>query len=152
MTMLPDGISLACLDVTQDAAAIHAADQCAFAESSGYAPTTLAAFCQEHLASPDLAPQLSPVVRRGEPVVGFALCRRGHDSLGLVNLLAVDQAERRRGLGTALLLTAFVAFARAGCSRVRLDVATDNSSALALYGRLGMTARHRVDVLEKPMT
>jgi ribosomal protein S18 acetylase RimI-like enzyme len=68
-----------------------------------------------------------------------------------VDLLAVDPAERGRGLGTTLLLSAFQAFARAGLLDAWLDVASDNPRGLRLYHRAGMSERLRVDVYEKPV-
>jgi ribosomal protein S18 acetylase RimI-like enzyme len=38
-----------------------------------------------------------------------------------------------------------------GAQEVRLDVASDNPRALALYRGAGMTERHEVQVFEKPV-
>jgi ribosomal protein S18 acetylase RimI-like enzyme len=84
--------------------------------------------------------------------VGFLLSRRWvHEGVGFVDLLGVAPEERRRGLGAALLSTAFAAYAAEGLREAQLGVASDNPRALALYERVGMTARHRIDVLEKPI-
>jgi ribosomal protein S18 acetylase RimI-like enzyme len=55
--------------------------------------------------------------------------------------IAVDQAERGRGLGRLLLTGAMSAAASAGCARMTLLVAASNRAALALYERAGF--RHR---------
>ncbi len=146
----PDGITLHELDVIRDAEALHAADRAAFAENPDYEPESLEAFREEHLGSRELDPGLSRVARRGPAVAGFTLCRRAEPSTGYIDLLAVEERERRRGLGTVLLLTAFASFARAGLHDAQLEVASDNPRALRLYERAGMTARDGLDVFEKP--
>jgi ribosomal protein S18 acetylase RimI-like enzyme len=90
------------------------------------------------------------VARRGSTIAGFTICRRSGPDTGYVDLLAVDERERARGLGTLLLLRAFAAFARAGLREAQLETASDNPRALRLYERAGMSVRHRVDVFEKP--
>ena len=46
---------------------------------------------------------------------------------------------RRRGIGRALMLTAFQAFAKRGAAHVDLKVRDGNANALRLYRDLGMT-------------
>jgi mycothiol synthase len=146
----PAGISLAPLDVFRDAEPLHQSDGRAFADNPDYEPTTLASFYDEHLASPNLDPELSRVARRGSRIVGFVVSRRQPDGEGYVDLLAVDPAVRGRGLGTTLLLASFEAFARAGLSGAHLEVASDNPVALRLYTRAGMTSQGESAVFEKP--
>ena len=50
-----------------------------------------------------------------------------------------------------MLWSAFAAFAEAGLSEVRLGVASYNPRALHVYQRMGMTARFRFDVYERPV-
>lgn len=52
-------------------------------------------------------------------------------------ILAVHPAERRRGVGQALLAEARDRWVRAGVTRALLEVRTDNAPALALYARAG---------------
>jgi mycothiol synthase len=146
----PDGITLRPVDVDADAAALHAVDDAAFSTNSDYTATSLAAFRGEHLDGPEFEPGWSRVAWRAQRVVGFVTCRRKDGDAGYVDILAVDAAERRRGLGSALLLAAFGVFAAAGLSEAWLDVASDNPGALRLYERAGMTVRHRFTVFEKP--
>ncbi len=146
----PGGISLHELDVARDAEALHAADRAAFADNPDYEPESLEAFRHEHLENRELDPGLSRVARRGASVAGFTLCRRADPRTGYIDLLAVEEGERGRGLGTVLLLTAFASFAHAGLHDARLEVASDNPGALRLYERVGMTPRDRLDVFEKP--
>jgi mycothiol synthase len=146
---VPYGISLAPLHVNRDAEALHQADESAFGGTADYEPMPLASFYDEHLASPNLDPELSRVARRGNKIVGFVVSRRQPPGQGYVDLLAVDRAERLLGLGTALLLAAFKAIAQAGLREAWLEVASDNRAALRLYSRAGMTSRGESAVLEK---
>ena len=147
----PDGVTLEPPDLESDARALHVADTVSFAGNADYEPSSFESFEEEHLRCPDLAPELSRVARRGRAIAGFTLCRRQPAGVGYIDLLAVDPSERGRGLGTALLLTAFADFGRSGLREARLDVASDNDRGLRLYGRSGMTERLRVDVYEKPV-
>ncbi len=147
----PSGIALAPLDVDRDAEALHEADDRAFGGNADYEPMPLASFYDEHLASPNLDPELSRVARRGHKIVGFVVCRRQPRGKGYVDLLAVDRAERSIGLGRALLLSAFEAIARAALSEAWLEVASDNPVALRLYARAGMTSLTESAVFEKPL-
>ena len=52
--------------------------------------------------------------------------------------LAVHPRARRRGVGRALMLMAFHAFAKRGATHVDLKVREENASALRLYRDLGM--------------
>ena len=52
--------------------------------------------------------------------------------------IAVLPDWRRRGLGEALLLSAFHLFHERGCTQVDLKVMDGNTSAIRLYRRLGM--------------
>jgi mycothiol synthase len=147
---IPGGVRLHQLDVTADGRAIHAADAAAFGDNADYREMSFESFSGEHLSGPGLEPAFSRVARRGDAVAGFTVCRRHPDDVGYVDLLAVVPGERGRGLGTALLLTAFADFAAAGLREARLDVASDNPRGLRLYERGGMTERVHVDVHEKP--
>jgi mycothiol synthase len=146
----PAGIELQPPDVTRDAEALHAADAAAFSNNPDYEPESLGTFQAKHLASPPLEPSLSRVAWRDDTVAGFILCRRAGREVGHVNLLAVVEPERRRGLGTGLLLGAFAAFSAAGLREAHLDVASDNLRARRVYDRAGMVPRHRLIVFEKP--
>jgi mycothiol synthase len=146
---VPGGVSLHPLDVSTDAPALHAADEAAFADNADYEPMSLSAFSEEHLRASGLDPALSRVMRRGDAVAGFALVQRRGEDIGYIDVLAVDRAQRRRGLGIALLLTVFAACAAEGLNEVQLGVASDNPRARRLYVRAGMSERHRIDVFEK---
>lgn len=85
----------------------------------------------------------------GEALAGFALAfagRPGDPGLGHVSSLGVRTGWRRRGLGEALLRTAFAGLHRAGLRRIELGVVADNTTgAVRLYERVGMRATQRWD-------
>jgi mycothiol synthase len=147
----PSGVTLHLLDVAADAEAIHAADGAAFADSPDYEPESFSAFYDEHLATPQLDPALSRVARHAGVIAGFTLCQHLPSGIGYIDLLAVEKSQRGRGLGTALLLTAFAAFAQAGLHEARLEVASDNPRAFRIYERAGMAPVARYGVFEKPV-
>lgn len=60
-----------------------------------------------------------------------------------VHRIAVDPAERRRGLGRRLLGALLDEADRRGCRRMLLEVAADNSEARALYAATGFGELHR---------
>jgi len=62
--------------------------------------------------------------------------RRGSRVARLYSI-AVDPAERRRGLGRLLLEAAEAAAVAAGASELRLEVRTDNRAAIAAYEAAG---------------
>lgn len=66
--------------------------------------------------------------------VGLAQCWTS----GFVKDLVVAETWRGRGLGRALLVTAFHAFASRGLTHVDLKVETGNATARRLYQSLGM--------------
>ncbi len=65
-------------------------------------------------------------------IAGFLLARRfAEDAVGYVDIFAVDPRHQRRGVGTALLASAFAAFAAAGLREAQLGVASDNPRGTA---------------------
>lgn len=86
-------------------------------------------------------PALCFVAADAQGLVGVAQCWTS----AFVKDLAVAERARRKGLGRALMLTAFRAFAERGAWAVSLKVKEENAGALALYKDLGMeiVARER---------
>lgn len=83
---------------------------------------------------------------------GFVLAfpeRTGEPELGWVATLGVRPTWRRRGLGEALLRTAFAGLYDRGLRRVGLGVDADNvTGAVRLYERVGMRVVRRFDSRE----
>lgn len=137
----------------EDAQAVHALDDRAFAGAPDYAPHSLTAFREEHLESHNSAPDLSLTAWIDGQVVGFLLTRiRANGTVGYIEILAVDPEHQGEGIGRALLLHAFARFAAAGLQEAQLGVSSDNPRARDLYESAGMTPLHRHDVYERPIT
>ncbi len=146
----PAGFGLRSIDPAHDVTALHALDAASFAAAPDYTPESLAEFTEEHFGSHDFDAGLSRVVTDGEEIVGFLIAgRRPDEGVGWVHILAVAPERQNRGLGTAMLQSAFAAFAEAGLREVRLGVASYNRGALHVYERAGMTERFRFDVYER---
>jgi GNAT superfamily N-acetyltransferase len=59
-----------------------------------------------------------------------------------VTAVEVSPGSRRRGLGTHIMRELVAWAGRAGARHAYLQVAADNATALALYGRMGFTPHH----------
>jgi len=57
--------------------------------------------------------------------------------LGVVQYLYIEQDQKRRGIGRALMHVAFAKLADANCNAAQLAVADGNDAALAFYQSLG---------------
>ena len=72
----------------------------------------------------------------GGRIVGTVMA--GYDGhRGWINYLAVDEEQRRRGIGRALMAAAEEELVALGCPKVNLQIRTGNAEALAFYERLG---------------
>jgi ribosomal protein S18 acetylase RimI-like enzyme len=65
---------------------------------------------------------------------------------GWVYSVAVRPAERRKGVGTALLGRLEEAFVARGCLKVNLQVRESNAGVAAFYERLGYTVEERISM------
>ncbi len=61
--------------------------------------------------------------------------------MGSVEVLAVEEQYRRRGIATLLLNRLFVAFRERGIDTVTLSVPADEAGAKELYDKLGFETR-----------
>ena len=129
-----------------DPRAVHALDEFSFAANADFQAETLEEFTDEHLRPREFAPELSLVVHDADTMVGFLLARRwSEQAVGFIDLLGVHPQWRGRGVGSALLRTAFARFAADGLREAQLGVASDNPGALQIYERAGMRPRFVVD-------
>jgi ribosomal protein S18 acetylase RimI-like enzyme len=97
-------------------------------------------------------PALWFVASDGDEPVGVALCSVD-EGRGYVETLGVRPAWQGRGIGGALLRSAFAAFAERGLLDVDLGVDSENpTGAVGLYERAGMRATRRYDVFERRLT
>lgn len=116
-----------------DAKAAHAVLSAGFWEGGGGAPM-FKQWWSQLSKDPEFDPALFFLAVDREGVVGLAQCWTST----FVKDLAVHPRARRRGIGRALMLTAFQAFAVRGASHVELKVREENLNAQRLYHDLGM--------------
>ncbi len=136
--------------VPADEERVYTAHREAFTGHWGFTPATRAQWRAWNLgASSD--PSLWRVAWARDEVAGLCINRpeRG-DDVGWVDVLAVRQPWRRRGLGRALLLDAFHTFRGLGRRRVGLGVDAENTTgAVRLYESAGMSVVNRSDTWER---
>lgn len=72
----------------------------------------------------------------GDRIPGFVLARIAGDEAEILTI-AVDESQRRRGLGRRLIEAAAAASIAGGANVLFLEVAEDNPAATALYESLG---------------
>ncbi len=134
----PDGVVVRDHVRPDDDRPVHALVQAAFAEIGGQHERTFAQWSASLLEHERCDPSLTLVAVRDGHVVGAALSQATSD-FGVVRSLAVAPAERRRGLGLALLHECTRGTGRAGCRATVLGVdAANPTGALALDDRAGM--------------
>ncbi|MFL5582951.1 MAG: GNAT family N-acetyltransferase [Gemmatimonadaceae bacterium] len=145
---VPDGIALRAYR-DADAETLRAALNEAFAEDPFWTGVTPSNFREFYLRARGFDPSLWLLAWAGADLAGFVLAypeRAGDATLGWVGTLGVRPGWRRRGLGEALLLSAFAALRGRGLSRIGLGVDAENvTGALRLYERAGMRAVRRAD-------
>jgi mycothiol synthase len=146
---LPDGIAVRPFEPGRDDRAVFDVDDAAFAGSPDFIPQPFDAWRVEHVEADAVRPQASPLAWAGNELAGFALNQMRAPGLGYVEILAVADAWRGRGLGRALLLRSFADFAAIGARAVGLGVAGHNDRARGLYESVGMRPRYVVLRYEK---
>lgn len=147
----PKGFAIRPLDAAADAHTVYVVSDAAFSRNADFLPESEEHFNDEHLAAHNLRPELSVVAEREGQIAGFALVRDHGDKVAYVDLLAVHPDSAGKGLGSALLRTAYAGASQAGFRSGRLGVASDNPNAIRLYARAGMTQRWRVDSYTRPL-
>lgn len=122
----------------KEAKAAHSVLEAGFWEGGGGAP----AFRQWWNAlrkDDEFDPTLMFLAIDREGVAGMVQCWRS----AFIKDIAVHPRARRQGIGRALMLTAFHAFAKRGAPHVDLKVRAENENAQRLYRDLGMTVVSR---------
>jgi ribosomal protein S18 acetylase RimI-like enzyme len=83
---------------------------------------------------------------KDEKMVGACLCYEYYGTqMRWVRQMGVLESERRTGLGSALLRTAFVEFYKRGFKKVGLGVEASNLQAVSFYENVGMKQIRRFD-------
>ncbi len=139
-----------------DEAAVYACLAEAFADHWGGDFGSREGWAHRHIhAAESYDAGLWRIAWEGGEVVGalVAELRSQEDPrLGHVELLGVRRAARGRGIGEALLRSAFVAFAERGQDGANLHVDSESvTGATRLYERVGMTAEPRFSTWQKPL-
>jgi mycothiol synthase len=139
--VVPDGFELRTYE-DRDAEAVRTTVNEAFVEDPFSQEATEEVFREFFLGGRGFDPALWVLAWDGDELAGSALSYPVHGSdteLGWVANLAVRPPWRRRGLGEALLLSAFARLYDRGLRRVGLGVDSQNvTGALRLYERVGM--------------
>jgi [ribosomal protein S18]-alanine N-acetyltransferase len=102
---------------------------------AGLTPSWTTARVRWHVQDPD---SVVLTARGPGAVAGFAIMRFGEERAHL-NLLAIAPAQRRRGLGRALLSWLEASALTAGTFHISLELREGNDAALAFYRALGYT-------------
>lgn len=146
----PEGVSIRVARDPEDDRAIYAVLEESFRGHFGLESTTFERFLSEFKDDRYDASLVAIAERDGEPV-GVA-ASWDIDGLGWVGDLGVLPQVRGRGIGVALLRTAFSLLAERGLTRGRLNVDSGNETgATRLYERVGMTVHRAFDVYEMPL-
>jgi mycothiol synthase len=149
----PQGIEIRTLRRGVDEHAVWLASEEAFEDHWNFAPTPYEEFLYFLVDdAPYFDADLWFLAWDGADLAGVAICRTRADGTGRVSSLSVRRAWRRRGVGLALLDTAFRAFQQRGQPSVSLSV--DGSSltdAWRLYERAGMQTTYEATVFEKEL-
>jgi ribosomal protein S18 acetylase RimI-like enzyme len=123
-----------------DAAAVEALWGAAFPDPRPWA--TPPCYLERKRARGD---DLLLVATHGGTVAGVVAA--GYDGVrGWIYHLAVAPAQRRRGVGRALMAAAEGRLAALGCPKVNLQVMPANGGAVAFYERLGYRVEPRVSL------
>jgi len=148
---LPAGVEVRPFVLGRDEAAVHAADEDAFADHFLHDPSTLREWMIQSVELSGLDPSLWLVAWDGDQVAGESLTLV-FEAEAYVDSLSVGRRWRGRGLGLALLTRAFGLAHERGLRKVRLGVDAQNpTGALALYLKAGMRVERREKVWAKDL-
>ena len=136
----------------EDLPVVHEVQQESFASHFDFVRASYDTWRKTFVESASYRPELWWIAEDEGRPVGILIGQR-HDENGWVKTVGVLDSARGKGVGTALLLTAFNAYRAAGMPRVGLGVDSDNTTgAMGLYERIGMRAEQRYDCYELVVT
>ncbi|MDH4176556.1 MAG: GNAT family N-acetyltransferase [Thermoleophilia bacterium] len=149
----PDGVAIEPYAHERDARAVHAAIQEAFTDHWEHRHVPWEDWERERLGRSGFDPTLWLVARSRDEVAGAALVSwKTSGDWGFVDTIGVRRPWRGRGVGEALLRSAFRELWLRGERRVALGVdAQSPTGATRLYERVGMTVLWRAVVWEKEL-
>jgi mycothiol synthase len=143
----PDGVAVRSY-TADDGERVHALLDEAY---SGWDPTYVARSHESWLAfmtgHEEFDAELFFLVERGTELVACALHWKESNRRGWVKDIVVRESERGHGLGKAMLLHAFRAYAARGVEKVGLKVdSTNPTGALRLYDQMGFVIDQRLTI------
>lgn len=145
----PAGIAITSLRPQDDLCDVHAVIEEAFAEHWCDRSESFEHWVRDRTRVPEYDPALWRLAWEDRRLVG-ALAASVLGDQGWVTLLGVRAQARRRGVGAALLRSAFAAIAARGIRSAALTVdAANPTGATALYERVGMRVTGRFDLWER---
>lgn len=149
---VPDGVTIRLYRAGEEERAVHAVVMDAFSDGWDFTGQPFEEFLHWATAL-NSDPTLWWVAEDGDALVAACVCRptaHGDETRGWVDTLGVRKPWRGRGLGRALLLTAFREFHRRGQTGAALSVDTENvTGAVRLYESVGMQPARRHDTYER---
>jgi ribosomal protein S18 acetylase RimI-like enzyme len=149
--LVPDGIAVRPLRPGEERA-VYEVHHEAFRDTWEEISSSYEEWAHWNLQPPRFVPELWFLACAGEEICGIALSHPHPTApdLGWLGILGVRREWRGRGIGRALLLRVFAAFAERGFERVALGVDSDSpTGAHALYEAVGMRVTRRYEILEK---
>lgn len=146
----PDRLSIRpCVPGDDERAVFEALDE-ALKDHWEYLPTTFEEW-EQRIKRYGFDPGLWLVAVEVDEVAGAAVCQ-DRSGVGWVSVLGVRRPWRRRGLGLALLRSAFAEFYRRGTRKVALAVDSQSlTGATRLYERAGMHLERLYSVYRKEL-
>lgn len=148
----PSGITITSLRPEDDVRGVYDVIEAAFDEHWCERTESYEHWVQDRTRGADFDPGLWRLAWDRHRLVG-ALAASVLDDQGWVDLLGVRKEARRRGIGAALLRSAFAAVASRGAgSAVLLVDAANPTGATALYERVGMQVAGRFDLWERRLS
>ncbi len=140
--VVPEDVVIRLFEPGRDERALYAAFAEAFADHWGHAFPSFEQWCHFELESSAFDPSLWFLAVVGDEVIGGICCRGStarDKGTAQVQDLGVRGPWRRRGIGLALVLTAFAELRRRAIPRAELSVDAESpTGANRLYERAGM--------------
>jgi mycothiol synthase len=134
----PYRLELRTCQTEEDARTAHAVFEESFTEHWGHVAESFEEWSAGVMSRGDYDPSLWWIAFEGDEPAGV-LISQITDDLGWVAILGVLKPWRGRGLGAAMLRTAFLEFRNRGLKQAGLGVdAANETRAVALYERVGM--------------
>jgi predicted N-acetyltransferase YhbS len=148
----PDGTALRTYRHDDAPAVLALLDRAYGAWDGTYVPRPLGDWLAWMTEHDEFDPALWFLVERAGRLVACALYWRETQGRGWLKDLAVDERERGRGLGRALVLHGLRTYADRGAERVGLKVDSSNpTGAPELYARLGFELDRRYELWRKAL-